>query len=232
METTELTIDIKEIAYILKKHLKILVIIPTIAMLVAGVVSFFILSPVYQANADILINRTSVEEGKTANVNDFTSYQKLVSTYTELAKLNLVYQNAGVQIGLTEEETQTLAKTINVGSKGDTQILTVSVQSENPELAQQYVGALVQALKITSAEKLGQDNIQLLDDPLLPESPVSPNKVKNIAGAFLGGVVIALFMSFSIEYLDTRIKRPEEIEQITGLPIIGMIPQLEEGEQK
>lgn len=146
-----------------------------------------------------------------------------------MAKLEIVYQNAGVQAGLPEETIAELAQTISVTPQGDTQILQVSVQSKNPTLAQQYVGALVQSLKVVGAEKLGQDNIQLLDPATLPESPVAPNKTMNVAIAFVLGGMIAVFIAFLIEYLDTRVKRPEEIEQITGLPLIGIIPLYEGG---
>ncbi|MGL4624175.1 MAG: YveK family protein [Culicoidibacterales bacterium] len=231
METTETTIDLKDIAYILKKHLKMLIALPVAAALLAGVVSFFLMTPIYQASANILVNRPANEVTSSVNPTDITAYQKLVSTYAELAKLDIVYQEAGKQIGLDEKATKELAETISVSPKGDTQILTISVQSEEPELAQQYVSALTQALKVTGAEKLGQDNIQLLDAPVLPENPVAPNKVMNVAIAFVLGGMIAVFVAFLIEYLDTRVKRPEEIEQATGLPIIGMIPLLEEGER-
>lgn len=232
METTETTIDLKDIAYILKKHLKMLIALPVAAALLAGIISFFFMTPIYQANANILVNRQAGEiVGSSVNVNEINAYQKLVATYAELAKLDIVYKNAGVQIGLDEETTASLAKTISVSPKGDTQILTVSVQSANPQLAQEYVAALAQSLKVTGAEKLGQDNIQLLDAPVLPENPVAPNKVMNVAIAFVLGAMIAVFVAFLIEYLDTRIKRPEEIEQVTGLPIIGMIPLLDEGDK-
>lgn len=229
METTETTIDLKDIAFIFKKHLKMIIALPLLAALIAGIVSFFFMDPIYQANASILVNRPSNEINSSTSVNDITAYQKLVSTYASLAKLEIVYQNAGVQAGLPEETIAELAQTISVTPQGDTQILQVSVQSKNPTLAQQYVGALVQSLKVVGAEKLGQDNIQLLDPATLPESPVAPNKTMNVAIAFVLGGMIAVFIAFLIEYLDTRVKRPEEIEQITGLPLIGIIPLYEGG---
>ncbi len=227
METTETTIDLKDIAFIFKKHLKMIIALPLLAALIAGIISFFFMDPVYQANASILINRPSNEINSSTSVNDITAYQKLVSTYASMAKLEIVYQNAGVQAGFPEDVIKELAKTISVTPEGDTQILRVSVQSGEPELAQQYVGALVQSLKVVAAEKLGQDNLQLLDPPSLPEKPVAPNKTMNVAIAFVLGGMIAVFIAFLIEYLDTRVKRPEEIEDVTGLPIIGMIPLLE-----
>ncbi|MGL4971593.1 MAG: polysaccharide biosynthesis tyrosine autokinase, partial [Culicoidibacterales bacterium] len=150
----------------------------------------------------------------------------------ELAKLDIVYKEAGIQIGLDEGTTWGLASTISAASKGNTQILTLSVRSAEPGLAQQYVEALAKALKSVGAEKLGQDNIQLLDAPALPGSPISPNIQKNTVTAFGAGLVIALFIAFLLEYLDTRIKRPEETERLTGLPIVGMIPLLDEKAEK
>ncbi|MGL4972134.1 MAG: Wzz/FepE/Etk N-terminal domain-containing protein, partial [Culicoidibacterales bacterium] len=63
METTELNIDIKDIMYILKKRLNILIIIPVILAIAAGIYSSFVLTPIYQANVNILINRPLGEGG-------------------------------------------------------------------------------------------------------------------------------------------------------------------------
>ena len=57
-----------------------------------------------------------------------------------------------------------------------------------------------------------------------PTAPIKPNKVMNIAIAGVLGVMIGLFVIFLLEYLDNKIKTPQDIEKHLGLPLLGVIP--------
>jgi capsular exopolysaccharide synthesis family protein len=66
-----------------------------------------------------------------------------------------------------------------------------------------------------------------VDEAELPSVPVWPRKVLNLTLALLGGCVLALGLAFFFEYVDSRIKSPEEIKAHLGLPSLGMIPALD-----
>jgi capsular exopolysaccharide synthesis family protein len=57
-----------------------------------------------------------------------------------------------------------------------------------------------------------------------PESPSSPNTKKNVALGLVVGILLALAAIFLREQLDRRIRGPEEIEELYGVPILGTVP--------
>jgi len=59
-----------------------------------------------------------------------------------------------------------------------------------------------------------------------PRGPVRPNTRINLLVALFGGATLAIGLAFFFEYLDNRIKSPEEVKQHLGLPFLGMVPAL------
>ena len=51
------------------------------------------------------------------------------------------------------------------------------------------------------------------------------NGVMNVAIATVLGLMMGLFVVFLLEYMDTKIKKPEDIEKHLGLPILGVVPK-------
>lgn len=69
-------------------------------------------------------------------------------------------------------------------------------------------------------------SIESLDPGVTPKDPFSPNIILNMAfGTFLG-TGFGLFMVYFTAFLDNRVKSPFDIEQVIGLPLIGVIPQI------
>ncbi|MBS1863410.1 MAG: polysaccharide biosynthesis tyrosine autokinase [Actinobacteria bacterium] len=57
-----------------------------------------------------------------------------------------------------------------------------------------------------------------------PESPSSPNTKRNVALGIVVGILLAIAGIFLREQFDRRIRGPEEIEELYGVPILGTIP--------
>ncbi len=56
----ESTLELTKIKEVLQKNLKILIILPLLFLIISAIVTFFVLSPKYQANTQILVNQTKV----------------------------------------------------------------------------------------------------------------------------------------------------------------------------
>lgn len=76
-------------------------------------------------------------------------------------------------------------------------------------------------------ESLKASNISVIDPAEVPLRPFSPNKTKNILLALLFSIFGGAGLCFLLDYLDNAVKSPEEVEQLTGLPSLGVIPMLE-----
>ncbi|OFW11434.1 MAG: hypothetical protein A3H96_00590 [Acidobacteria bacterium RIFCSPLOWO2_02_FULL_67_36] len=76
------------------------------------------------------------------------------------------------------------------------------------------------------AKDINPSRIRILDAATVPSSPVGPDKGRSILGAVFAGLGLALVLAFGFEYLDNRIKLPEEIGQRLGLPVLGFLPEI------
>jgi succinoglycan biosynthesis transport protein ExoP len=99
------------------------------------------------------------------------------------------------------------------------------VLERDVEGSRQMYQSLMQRAKETGvSSELKTSNIRIVDAAERPNTPVSPRRALNFTLAILGGAVLAFGLAFFFEYVDSRIKSPDEIRAHLGLPSLGMIP--------
>src|SRR3984885_10356704 len=89
-----------------------------------------------------------------------------------------------------------------------------------------YDGLLQKLKEATITVGLRSDNIRVVDPALVPASPSRPQKARNILLAFLIGLVGGVGLAIFREYLDNTVKSPDDIEALTGLPSLAVVPAL------
>jgi capsular exopolysaccharide synthesis family protein len=74
------------------------------------------------------------------------------------------------------------------------------------------------------SSELKSNNIQVVDSADVPRAPVWPRTRRNLLFALLGGAAFGIILAFFVDYLDNRVKSPDEIRTALGLPLLGMVP--------
>lgn len=226
----EETIDLKEYFQIIKKRAWIIVLITTIAMIVSGIISFFVLSPVYETKTTLIVNSdkapgTDVITGDQINVS-----QKLAVTYGEIIKSKVVLDEVAKELKIKGGYSE-IEKKLSVSPVTDTQILEVSVQDHNPKRAADIANAIPKVFTKEVKRITKASNVEVIDKAIVPKIPVKPNKVMNIAIAGVLGVMISLFVIFLLEYMDNKIKSPQDIQKYLELPLLGVVPHESKGKR-
>ncbi len=75
---------------------------------------------------------------------------------------------------------------------------------------------------------LRANNVSKLEAALAPEEPIRPRVKFNLAASFVLGLLLALIAAFLVDYLDNTIKSQEQIEQLLGLPFLGILPTIKD----
>jgi capsular exopolysaccharide synthesis family protein len=91
---------------------------------------------------------------------------------------------------------------------------------------QLYDGLLQKLKEATISVGLRSSNIRVVDPALSPTTPSRPQKARNILLAFLVGLVGGIGLAIFREYLDNTVKSPDDIENLTGLPSLAVVPSL------
>jgi polysaccharide biosynthesis transport protein len=91
----------------------------------------------------------------------------------------------------------------------------------------QIFDSLLQRTKETSISgELKTSNIRVVDAAEPPRRPLRPSITTNLAFGASAGLMLAIGLAFFFEYVDNRVKSPEEMTKYLGLPYLGMIPAL------
>lgn len=106
-------------------------------------------------------------------------------------------------------------------------LVQYNILKHDAESNKQLYDGLLQKLKeagITAG--LRSSNIRVVDPALAPSSPSRPQKARNIMLAVLMGLVGGVGLALFREYLDNTVKSPDDIEALTGLPSLAVVPSL------
>jgi succinoglycan biosynthesis transport protein ExoP len=92
-----------------------------------------------------------------------------------------------------------------------------------------YDGLLQRYRELNASSGITASNIAIVDAAQVPASPSSPSMQRNVMIALLLGLALAAALVFLRDQLDDRLRVPEDVEAKIGLPLLGVIPQVEEG---
>lgn len=138
----EETIDLREYFQIIKKRAWIIALITVLAMITSGIMSFFILSPVYEANTTLIVNTEQNKETNNMITGDQLNVtQKLTLTYGEIIKSRAVIDTVIKKLDLDMNYDE-VSKMITVSPVQDTQIMSITVQDTNPKRARDIANSI------------------------------------------------------------------------------------------
>ncbi|MEH7225228.1 Wzz/FepE/Etk N-terminal domain-containing protein [Bacillus sp. JJ1566] len=224
----EETISLREIFQTIKKRLWLIIMISGLALITVGVVSFFFLTPIYQSSTQILVNQKASEQPY-LNQSDIRTNIDLINTYNEIIKTPAILDIVKEELDLTE----TLSELITVGSSNNSQVMKITVQHPDPEMAVKIANTTANVFKKQIVKIMNVDNVSILSPAELPEnpSPVKPNPVLNMAIALVVGLMAGVGLAFLLEYIDNTVKSEQDIEKLLGLPVLGAIAQIDLNEE-
>lgn len=220
----EESIRIEEIINILLKRWKMILSITLLATLTAGIISFFVIAPKYEASTKVFIGKEkTASNDQNYNNSDIQMYQQLLKTYAEVIKTNALVEKA-INAGEFDLKAKDVLGGLTVTPAANTQILEITYISKDRNLSKEVLDSITNQFIKTSTELIPNGNVKIVEPAELPENPASPNKKLNIAVAFLLGLMISVGLAFLLEFLDNTFKSKEQLEQILGIPVIGAIP--------
>ena len=94
------------------------------------------------------------------------------------------------------------------------------------ETNQQLYNGLLRRIKEAGVTAgLRSSNIRIVDPALIPSQPTRPRKKLNIMLAAVVGLLGGISLAFLREHMDNTIKSPSEVERLTDLPLLAVVPK-------
>ena len=88
-----------------------------------------------------------------------------------------------------------------------------------------YEGLMTKLKETAISSGLRSSNIRVVDPAMIPSTPARPAKARNVALAFLVGLVGGIGLALMREYLDNTVKTPDDVETLSRLPSLAVVPE-------
>jgi capsular polysaccharide biosynthesis protein len=193
------------------------------------VYTFVIVNPKYTAETSIMV-QVDISTNVTSEQSAITVAQNMIATYKAFVISDKVLTAVRDDIPAIAEVSLTSIKdSISVSTTTSVLIIYIEVVNEDPALAAEIANKLVEdSIAIANDEGneyvLLQDKLKVLDVATQPTSPSSPNKVLNVAIAFLVGAILSLGVVFLKELFNNKFQSTSDMERYLNINVIAAVP--------
>ena len=224
-ENQAVEIDVFAMLKTLWKRKFSIVLVALVFAIAAFGYSAFLAKKEYQSTSRIYVVSRQNQDNNALTNSDLQAGSYLVKDYREIILSQNVLTQAIEELKLDMTPAELLKK-ISVSVPTDTRILSITAKDGDPKEAARIANGLrnVAAEKIISVTKVS--DVTTLDEAEVPQSPSSPNIRRNVLLGFIAGAGLMVVLLVVVEVLDDRVKRPEDIEELMGLTLLGIVPDM------
>lgn len=225
----EETISLKEIFQTLKDRFQLIIFITLSIVLLTGLFTYFIVTPIYQSSAQILINQSQDANQQGIDVNQVRTNVELINTYSVIIKSPTILDNVNKELKLNMSSGELEGK-VEVTSEQNSQVVNVTVNDTDPKRATLIANTIAETFQEKVPRIMNIDNVNILSKAKVVENPapVKPKPLLNMAIGLVVGVMLAVGIAFLLEYLDNTIKTEDEIMKLLEVPVLGVIAKMED----
>ena len=222
--------NINRIFSLIKSKLLFLLLFIIIGTTAVGLYTVFIISPIYSVSSKLIMKNTSDQTNGQNNdaqtIEAINLFQRQAKTYLEIADLPPVKEDTNKALGLSPDDIAKI-KSVKLTNDSGSQLVTITVRGLDRNLAERYIKEYVSQYKKFTADRLGRDNLSVVTEALGSDSPVYPVLWKNL----LVSILVFSFVGFNVIFikyvLSDSIDSYEDLEELVGTPVLGMIPTIE-----
>ena len=228
----EMEIDLVAIFKLLRQRIWIIIAAVILCSGIAFGYTKLFIKPTYQASVMIYVNNSSISVGSTTfSISDsqLSAAYKLVDTYLVILKARSTIEKI-VELSQTNYTYEQLLGMIDGEAVGTTEIFRVDITSTSAPEAALIANTVTQVLPGRIAEIVEGSSVKIVDYAKIPKERIAPSYTKNTAIGLLIGLVLSAGYIIISNLLDTRISSKDYLSQNYDIPIIGVIPDINESQ--
>ena len=218
--------SIKDLFNTIQKRWMLILLLTLGLGIISSVISYFVLTPVYQASAQVLVNEKGSNNSSLDGMQIKTNVD-LINTYSVIIKSPVILEEVIKELDLSQN-VDALNQQITVNSQENSQVFSVTVKDKDAVEAAKIANTVSKTFQKEIPSIMNVDNVSILSKAVLKEkiAPVEPHPLMNIAIALVIGLILGIGLAFLLEYMDNTFKNEKDVEKVLGLPVLGCIERI------
>ena len=228
----EETISLKEIFDILKKHVAAILISMFAGLALASVATFFIITPKYNSQAQLIVKLPRTDA---TNAGDVNTNLLMINTYKDMITGDLVMSTVKDRLESEYDLDKTVSElkgAIQVQQSQNSQMFSIVATDTKPVDAEHIANTTAKVFQENAKDVLDVDKISIISNAQASMTPVSPNNKLNLAIGLVIGMMVGVGLAFLLELLDRTVKDSRFVAENLGFTILGSVPQMTDKELK
>lgn len=199
------------------------------AAVLFGTAAYFITSfmivPQYKATIRLYVNNKT-EATSSVTSSDVSAAKSLVDTYITIIKSDFVIDDIAKRARINDQP-ERIKRMISAKAVNGTEVFDVSVTGPWPEECAVIANLAAELAPSKISKVVDGSSVKIIDRAKIPEKPISPNTVRNIAAASMLGIVLSCVLVILEHLLNTVIYSEDDIKEFCRLPILGIFPNFD-----
>jgi capsular polysaccharide biosynthesis protein len=220
-------LSLRDILQILWRRLWIIVLVPLV-LVGTAVGASLSQTPVYEASSTVLVGSGQGLDAQANLSNTIAGLQVLTHEIAARGLPPSVAEEVTRQTGQSRITSKDLHDNLTIEQVEDIRLLRFSYRDTEAARAQEIVNhvADVYAKKIPEMSEIGPKiTARVGNYATTPNAPIAPDPLRDGLLALAMGLMLGIGLAFLLEYLDDSWRSPEEVEQFSGVPTFGIIPE-------
>lgn len=200
-------LDFAHFFQVIFKRIWLIILFTLVAVLASAYISYYVLTPVYQAKVDVLISvqQTKNNPTLTSSIDDSL---KLVTTYQDIVQSPLVLQEAQSKLNAEGYNIRIDEDDISVGRTTDSQVFELLVEDEDATRAALVANSIAGAFdsNIQNLWNNKEKNVKILNKAAVDSDPVSPQPLLIITITLFISFIVSIWFALLIDNVKKRRK--------------------------
>ena len=198
------------------------------AVAVGSALGFSLLqTPTYEASVLILVGQKTTGDTNLGAA-DVSDLQELAVTVAQAVPTTPIAETVVERLNLQEESAKEVLENVSAEPDPGTMFVNVSYKDSDPERAQLVANTVGKVLSEKISEvSVGANAITatVWEPATLPGAPISPDPIRNGIIALVLGSLLGVMLAFLLEYVSDRWNSSDEVEEVSGVPTLGVVPK-------
>ena len=230
---SEQTISVMQILGILRKRLRLIVITTLVVTIAAAFVTFFVMTPKYEATTELLVNRKLSASDQAAALQQTQADVQMISTYKDIITSPMVLKRVSQTVNNYPGypgSISNLKDAISISNEQNSQVFSVTVETSDARTSAAIANTTAKVFKRQVVKMMSVHNVSVVSKATPNFGAVSPRKGLNIIVGLIAGVILGGGLAFARELSDKTVTDETFLTEELGLTGLGLISKIDEKE--